>query len=101
MKIDRRWPTTKVKVSGRRQTDLPQALLDQQQESRISALEAGQEEMKNDIKVNHSEIMSILMPIRDTFKTAGLLGKWGMGLAVFISIILGVMLSLIKLLQHK
>jgi hypothetical protein len=56
---------------------------DQRQNDRIDALEKGQE-----------EILALLRPIADTYSTASTLGKWAMALLVFISITLGVILSI-------
>ncbi len=42
----------------------------------------------------HEEIMSIIKPISETYQSATQMGKWVMGLAVFISIILGILLSI-------
>lgn len=55
-----------------------------------------QEERKSDMK----EIMDLLRPIADTYKTASTLGKWAVATAVFISIILGIVLSLRSLIKH-
>lgn len=62
--------------------------IDHEQEKRILALEKGQ-----------AEILGLLRPIADTYKTASKLGKWAMALLVFISILLGVILSLRALLK--
>lgn len=42
----------------------------------------------------HEEVMSTLKPLVETYKTATQMGKWLMGIAVFISIMLGIILSL-------
>lgn len=63
--------------------------VDNEQERRIGALEAGQK-----------QILELLEPIAETYKTANMLGKWTMGIMVFMSILLGVILSLGKLF-HK
>lgn len=55
---------------------------EQSQEDRIKALEKGQ-----------LEILAMLKPISETYTTVNRLGKWTMAVAVFISILLGVLLS--------
>ncbi len=55
-----------------------------------------QEERKKDMK----EIMDLLKPISDTYRTASMLGKWSMAALVFISVGLGVVLSLKSLIKH-
>lgn len=57
--------------------------LNQRQDDRISALEDGQK-----------EILELLRPISETYRTASMLGKWVMALAVFISIAIGIIVSL-------
>lgn len=52
------------------------------QESRIIALENGQK-----------EILDLLRPISDTYKTATMIGKWSMAALVFISVLTGTLLS--------
>ena len=47
-------------------------------------------ERENDMKA----IMDLLKPMADTYKTASTLGKWVMAAAVFISIMLGIVLSI-------
>jgi hypothetical protein len=53
------------------------------QDDRIAALEKGQ-----------TEILELLRPISETYKTASTLGKWVMGLLVFLSVGIGVLLGL-------
>lgn len=57
----------------------------QRQDDRITALEDGQK-----------HIIDLLTPISRTYTTATVMGKWLMALAVFISISIGVLLSLQK-----
>jgi hypothetical protein len=61
---------------------------EQRNEDRISALEKGQQ-----------QILEILKPISETYITASRLGKWGMGLLVFISISIGVILGFKNLVK--
>lgn len=55
----------------------------QQIEDRVTALEKGQR-----------EILDLLKPIAETYSTVTRLGKWLMAAAVFISICIGILLSL-------
>jgi hypothetical protein len=48
------------------------------------------EERKKDLE----QIMAILKPISETYQTASMLGKWTMAGMVFISVLLGILLSL-------
>lgn len=57
--------------------------LDQKQEDRITALEKGQQEM-----------LELLRPISETYRTVSSLGKWGMAAAVFVSILIGIIIGL-------
>lgn len=56
--------------------------------------------IEKDRIARHDEIMELLKPMSETYKTASTLGKWLMGAAVFISIMLGIILSL-KSFIHK
>lgn len=42
----------------------------------------------------HDEIMRILQPIAESYRSASTLGKWLMAVAVFISILLGIIIGL-------
>ncbi len=53
-------------------------------------LDASEEERRK----RHQDVMDKLGPLADTYKTATTLGKWVMAVAVFISILLGILLSL-------
>lgn len=63
--------------------------LDQEQNTELGKL-------RDDIQ----EIKDILKPIAETYRTASTLGKWGMGVLVLISVVLGILLA-IKNLIHK
>lgn len=56
---------------------------EQQLEDRVDALERGQQ-----------DIIDLLKPMAETYNTATMLGKWLMAAAVFISICIGILLSL-------
>lgn len=56
----------------------------------IRRLENSEEERRK----RHEEVMSILKPIAETYTSASTMGKWLMGLAVFISIVLGILFSI-------
>lgn len=58
----------------------------QKQEDRIGALECSQK-----------EILEMLKPIADTYRSVELLGKWMMAFLVFISVAIGIILSWSKL----
>ncbi len=60
----------------------------QNQDDRIKALEKGQE-----------EILNLLRPIAETYTTVTTLGKWGMAVMVFISILIGIVLGARNLLK--
>lgn len=60
----------------------------QRQEDRIVALEKGQQ-----------EILNILRPISETYRTATMLGKWSTGLLVLISVIIGIILSIKQIIK--
>lgn len=57
--------------------------VDQHQEDRIVALEKGQK-----------EILELLKPISDTYKTATTIGKWTMGALVFASVTVGLLVGI-------
>ncbi len=54
----------------------------QRQDDRITALEKGQE-----------EILALLKPIAETYTTVSTVGKWGMAIMVFVSILIGIILG--------
>lgn len=56
------------------------------QNDRIAALEKGQ-----------NEILELLRPISETYRTASQLGKWLMGTIVFCSLVVGVILAIMKI----
>lgn len=58
-----------------------------------------QEQLIKKLDDQYREITSLLKPISQTYQTASKLGKWIMALMVFISIMLGVALSLKSLLK--
>ena len=62
--------------------------LNQKQEDRIAALECGQK-----------EILEMLKPIADTYRSVELLGRWMMAVLVFVSITIGIILSWFKLMD--
>lgn len=72
---------TELKL-GRREIDSISNALDQRQEDRIIALEEGQK-----------AILDLLKPISETYTTVTTMGRWGMALMVFLSIIIGVILG--------
>lgn len=47
-------------------------------------------------ELDHSqqEILNLLRPIADTYRTATTLGKWAMGGLVFISVVIGLLVGL-------
>lgn len=55
-------------------------------EARIVTLEKGQQ-----------EILDILRPISETYRTASQLGRWLMGTIVFLSLLVGVILAITKI----
>jgi hypothetical protein len=55
---------------------------EQRQDDRIQALEEGQK-----------EILALLRPISETYRTATMLGKWVTAMLVFISVCVGIVLS--------
>lgn len=57
---------------------------------READLQLLREEHARDMK----DIMDLLKPLAETYKTASTMGKWIMAAAVFISIMLGIILSL-------
>ncbi len=67
----------------------PRRQSEREQEARLDRLETA-----------ITEIRDILKPISETYTTASTAGKWFMGLMVFISIGIGIVLSLSKLI-HK
>lgn len=62
---------------------------EQAQEARIAALEKGQQ-----------QILALLGPISETYKTVASLGKWASAILVFISVVVGILLGLKDLKQH-
>lgn len=46
-------------------------------------------------------IQDTLKPISDTYTTFTVLGKWVMGLSLFISVIIGIILGILKLSNKK
>lgn len=59
-------------------------------EKRISDLENGQKNLER----GQEEMLKLLRPISDTYRTVSTLGRWMTALLVFISIMLGVLLSI-------
>ena len=62
--------------------------IEQKHEDRISALEDGQK-----------QIIALLEPISETYKTVSKMGKWLVAFIVFISVIIGILAGL-KELRH-
>ena len=60
--------------------------LNQKQDDRITSLECGQ-----------AEIIKMLKPIAETYRSVELLGKWMMAFLVFVSVVVGIVLSWSKL----
>jgi len=57
--------------------------LNQKQDDRITALEKGQD-----------EILQLLRPISETYRTANILGKWTMGILVLASVVVGLIVGI-------
>lgn len=57
------------------------------------------EEMYKELKEQNNKILDVLTPISETYQTTTQVGKWVTGLMVFVSILLGVILSLKSLLK--
>ncbi len=100
MTMERRANIKKITVSGRRKTDMAQASLNQRFIDEIEALKRNDEETKAQNAQNHVEVMALLQPISETYNTVSRLGKWVTALTVFISIIIGILVGLQKIL-HK
>jgi len=49
---------------------------------------------QNKLEDNQNEILSLLRPISDTYRTATTLGKWSMGGLVFLSVIIGLLVGI-------
>lgn len=64
-------------------------LIIQRHEDRIVALEKGQKEM-----------LDILRPMSEAFTSAGLLIKWGTAFLVFVSIFIGVVISIKEVIKR-
>ena len=47
----------------------------------------------------HKEIMKLLGPISDTYKTVNIMGRWLMAVLVLISILIGILASWGKVVQ--
>jgi hypothetical protein len=62
---------------------------DQSQDARIIALEKGQK----DLQVGQEEMLKLLRPISETYRTVSTLGKWMMAILVFMSILIGVLIG--------
>lgn len=58
-------------------------------------LKEKEEKLDGEIK----EIKDILKPLVETYGTAVMLGKWVMGLLVFISVLIGIILGIKNLLK--
>lgn len=87
---DRRHPQGIVELGGRRATDISN-------DERLTALENNQHDFSDSL----NRIEALLRPIAETYTTASNLMKWLMGVAVFVSIIIGSILGLIKIFNHK
>ena len=48
----------------------------------------------DDLKIEIEKFKELIKPLCDTYSTSVILGKWIMGLLVFISILIGVILGL-------
>lgn len=90
MTKDRRHPHELVELGGRRATDISN-------DERLTKLENNQHEFAESLK----RIEELLRPIAETYSTASNLMKWMMGGAVFVSIIIGSILGLLKIFSHK
>lgn len=87
---ERRHPTESVELTGRRATDLPVVVFDQGQLNRIERLEDSLGRIEN-----------LLEPISETYTTVSRMGKWLMAGAVFVSIIVGSVLGVLKIFGRK
>lgn len=97
---DRRKQTKQITISGRRKTDLNQATLNQHFADEIEALKKNDADTVERITRNHEEVMGFLRPISETYNTVSVLGKWMTAVAIFISIIIGIITGLQKILHR-
>ena len=65
----------------------------------FKAHEARDNERFEEINSTLKDIRDGLKPITDIFTSVSLLGKWGMGLIVFISIIVGIVVAIVGLFK--
>lgn len=71
--------------------------LDKTQDDRIIALESGQKKLEE----GQEEMLKLLRPISETYRTVSTLGKWMMAVLVFMSIMIGVLLGFKSLFEQK
>lgn len=64
------------------------------------AADQKQDDSIEEILKQITEINVTLKPIAETYRTATIVGKWTMGGAVFISVVIGILLGL-KSLIHR
>ena len=57
-------------------------------------------ELTDRVNKNHEEVMSILNPIADTYKTAGTIAKWFMATTVFLGVFVGLLVGLKDLFKR-
>lgn len=86
---------------------MAQESLNQRFSDEIEALKKNDEEAKTQMAKNHEEIMTlltgqgvVLAPISETYKTATKLGKWLMAVVVFVSIVIGIVTGIQKILHR-
>lgn len=63
------------------------------QDTVIRDMQISIKSMQSSQNERHQQIMDMLQPISDSYKSATTLGKWLMAGAVFISIMMGIILS--------
>lgn len=78
-----------------------QKALENRFDEKISLLRFARQDDLDKLRTERSEdikkIMEMLTPLTDTYKTASTMGKWFMGFATFISIVVGIIVSIIAL----
>lgn len=90
--MERRHPQGAVELGGRRATDLSTISL----EDRVTHLEDGQESLQETL----NEVKILLKPMSEAWIIASSLRKLVIGFFLSISLIIGIILGIIKILGH-
>jgi hypothetical protein len=61
---------------------------------------AAETRINTEVKESIDKILLILEPISESYKTASKVGRWAMGLLLFVSIIVGIVVGIVNIFRR-